>query len=97
MSKEERLQLENELLMTCSKAQAINRYIDEVEENRQLKDKNKEQSLLLIEYQQMEYERDLYKEVIEEVRTAINYMIGNVDISEIHGTKLLQILDKVGD
>ena len=33
MNKEERLQLENELLMTCSKAQAINKYIDELEEN----------------------------------------------------------------
>ena len=33
MNKEERLELENELLMTCSKAQAINKYIDELEEN----------------------------------------------------------------
>ena len=33
MDKEERLKLENELLMTCSKAQAINKYIDELEEN----------------------------------------------------------------
>ena len=33
MNKEERLKLENELLMTCSKAQAINKYIDELEEN----------------------------------------------------------------
>lgn len=36
MSKEERLQLENELLMTCSKAQAINKYIDELEESSKL-------------------------------------------------------------
>ena len=33
MNKEERLELENELLMACSKAQAINKYIDELEEN----------------------------------------------------------------
>lgn len=33
MNKEEKLELENELLMTCSKAQAINKYIDELEEN----------------------------------------------------------------
>ena len=33
MNKEERLELENELLMSCSKAQAINKYIDELEEN----------------------------------------------------------------
>lgn len=36
MSEEERLQLENELLLTCSKAQAINKYIDELEENSKL-------------------------------------------------------------
>lgn len=36
MSEEEKLQLENELLMTCSKAQAINKYIDELEENSKL-------------------------------------------------------------
>ena len=35
MNKEERLELENELLMSCSKAQAINKYIDELEENQQ--------------------------------------------------------------
>ena len=39
MNKEERLELENELLMTCSKAQAINKYIDELEENQQLKER----------------------------------------------------------
>ena len=33
MTEKERLELENELLMTCSKAQAINKYIDELEEN----------------------------------------------------------------
>ena len=36
MSEKERLQLENELLMTCSKAQAINKYIDELEESSKL-------------------------------------------------------------
>ena len=36
MSEEERLQLENELLLTCSKAQAINKYIDELEESSKL-------------------------------------------------------------
>ena len=33
VNEEERLQLEEELLMTCSKAQAINKYIDELEES----------------------------------------------------------------
>ena len=32
VNEKERLQLEEELLMTCSKAQAINKYIDELEE-----------------------------------------------------------------
>ena len=36
MSEEERIQLENELLMTCSKSQAINKYIDELEESSKL-------------------------------------------------------------
>ena len=36
MSEKERLQIENELLMTCSKEQAINKYIDELEENSKL-------------------------------------------------------------
>ena len=36
MSEKERLQIENELLMTCSKAQAINKYIDELEESSKL-------------------------------------------------------------
>lgn len=36
MSGEERLQLEQELLMTCSKAQAINKYINELEESSKL-------------------------------------------------------------
>lgn len=42
-------------------------------------------------------ENQQLKEVIEEARIAIDYMIGNVDISEIHGTKLKQILDRAGD
>lgn len=33
MTEKERLELENELLTICSKAQAINKYIDELEEN----------------------------------------------------------------
>lgn len=34
-------------------------------------------------------------DIIDEVKTAVDYMIGNADISEIHGTKLKQILDKI--
>ena len=36
MNDKERLQLEEELLMTYSKAQAINKYIDELEESSKL-------------------------------------------------------------
>lgn len=41
MSKEEKLQLENALLLTCSKAQAINKYIDELEESSKSQEENK--------------------------------------------------------
>ena len=36
MNDKERLQLEEKLLMSCSKAQAINKYIDVLEENSKL-------------------------------------------------------------
>ena len=82
-------------------------YVEKLEkEIQQLKDKNKEQSLLLIEYQQMEYERNLYKEVIDEVRGYIkenrlfqfkyDSEYSFLGISEEEPRKeLLQILDKV--
>lgn len=38
MNKEDRLELENELLLTKSKAQMINLYLDLLEENQQLKE-----------------------------------------------------------
>lgn len=44
----------------------IDNYKECLQENKQLKEKNKEQSLLLIEFQQMEYERDLYKSIVDE-------------------------------
>lgn len=57
----ERLQLENDLLMNCSKAQAINKYIDELEENSKL-------SELWCKSQE---ENQKYKEVIDR---AIEYL-----------------------
>lgn len=68
VSEKERLQLENELLMTCSKAQAINKYIDELEEssklselwcksqqeNQQLKEQQKEFISWLIENESLD-------------------------------------------
>ena len=64
MSEKERLQLEEKLLMTCSKAQAINKYINELEEsaklselwcksqqeNQQLKDKYTKLRDFIIDY-----------------------------------------------
>lgn len=40
MNKEDRLKLENELLLTKSKAQMINLYLDLLEENQKLKDRD---------------------------------------------------------
>ena len=62
MNKEERLELENELLMTCSKAQAINKYIDELEENMILTNQwYKSQQ----ENKQLKEQVDRYKRLIE--------------------------------
>ena len=95
MSEKERLQLENELLLTCSKAQAINKYIDELEESSKL-------SELWCKSQQ---ENKQLKEVIEEVREEIEKSvliegvretgIGYYENIKANKTKLLQILDKV--
>ena len=52
MNDKERLQLENELLLNCSKAQAINKYIDELEENSKLSElwcKSQQENQLLKE------------------------------------------------
>lgn len=82
MSEEERLQLENQLLMTCSKAQAINKYIDELEESSKL-------SELWCESQQ---ENKRLKEVIKEVRKYIE----ECSSREIR-LDIREILDKTGD
>lgn len=55
MNKEERLELENDLLMTCSKAQAINKYIDELKEN----------MILTNQWYKSQQENKQLKEVIE--------------------------------
>ena len=57
----------------------------------QLKTKNKELSLLLIEFQQMEYERNLYKSVIDEVREEVE---SNISCTSYLKRDLLEILDK---
>ena len=62
MNKEERLELENELLMTCSKAQAINKYIDELEENMVL---TNQWYKLQQENKQLKEQTDRYKKLIE--------------------------------
>lgn len=85
VNKEERLQLENELLMTCSKAQAINKYIDELEESSKL-------SELWCKSQQ---ENQKYKEVIDK---AIEYLEEpNRDSFDYSKAKLLDILEEVSE
>ena len=71
------------------------RLLNETEqENKQLKENNMSMQEEMV---RTWGKAALYKEVIDEVREAIDYMIGNVDISEIHGTKLKQMLDGVGE
>ena len=89
MSEKQRLQLENELLMTCSKAQAINKYIDELEESSKLselwcKSQQENQSLKkqLEEYKQEKQEwinlldmfKNQQKEFIDDLTSNINLM-----------------------
>lgn len=62
MNKEERLQLENECLMKYSKAQMIEKYIDELEESSKL-------SELWCKSQQ---ENQKYKEVIDKLKKVID-------------------------
>ena len=68
MNKEERLELENELLMTCSKAQAINKYIDELEENMILtkqwyksQQENKQLKSILVELEEWLKDVDIFQ------------------------------------
>ena len=62
MNEKERLELENELLMTCSKAQAINKYIDELEEN----------MILTNQWYKLQQENKQLKELID---TILNWNI----------------------
>ena len=75
MSEEERLQLEQELLMTCSKAQAINKYIDELEENQRLQSllsrETNRKEIATYDNAQLDKQLDLYKSVLNEVREYI--------------------------
>ena len=87
MNDKERLQLEEELLMTCSKAQAINKYIDELEESSKLSElwcksqqenaRLKENNMSMQEEMARTWKKaDLYKEVIEEVKDRITIKLG---------------------
>lgn len=88
MSEEERLQLENELLMTCSKAQAINKYIYEFEECSRL-------SELWCKSQQEK------QQLKERINKAIEYMTHYIKVEEcnqpvkIEFAEVIKILDKV--
>ena len=76
MNKEERLRLENEYLMKYSKAQMIEKYIDEFEENKQLKDNlNKLKEYIGTEW--YSYDNDSVEfEVAKDILDKMEEMIG---------------------
>ena len=80
MSEDERLHLEQELLLTCSKAQAINKYIDELEENCILSElccKSQQENKQLKEQLK---QRD---SIIEEAKRYLEYyLLGNYAIAK---------------
>lgn len=73
MNKEERLQLENECLIKHSKAQMIQKYIDEFEENITL-------SELWCKSQE---ENQKYKEVIDKINHILNNQINYREFVDI--------------
>ena len=60
MSEEEKLQLENECLLKYSKAQMIQKYIDELEENKRLNNIINELEKTLIEWHEYWEDDDSY-------------------------------------
>ena len=88
MNEKERLQLENELLMTCSKAQAINKYIDELEECSKLSElwcKSQQENARLKDKieKAVEYIKniDKYEETLNDDTRV--YMVQDIDVDEI--------------
>lgn len=88
MNDKERLQLEEELLMTCSKAQAINKYIDELEECSKLSElwcKSQQENARLKDKieKAVEYIKniDKYEETLNDDTRV--YMVQDVDVDEI--------------
>ena len=82
MSEEERFKLENELLMTKSKAQMINLYLDKLEELQQKENIIKE----VREY--------IMSELITEWDIKNNGYVSGSDLPADAITPILQILDK---
>ena len=84
MNEKERLQLENELLMTCSKSQAINKYIDELEENSKLSElwcKSQQENQQLKE--QLEYLRSgEYFNQLKFERNMLENIVQNMEVSK---------------
>lgn len=85
MSEEEKLQLENECLMKYSKAQMIQKYIDELEESSKL-------SELWCKSQE---ENRKYKEVIDKVRKEINEEHSIMGVEVVENWVLKDILKEV--
>ena len=84
----ERLQLEEELLMTCSKAQAINKYIDELEECSKLSElwcKSQQENARLKDKieKAVEYIKNIDKDEETLNDDTRIYMIQDVDVDEI--------------
>ena len=88
MNDKERLQLEEELLMTCSKAQAINKYIDELEENSKLSElwcKSQQENARLKDKidKAIEYIKNIDKDEETLNDDTRIYMVQDVDVYEI--------------
>ena len=71
---EDRLELEQELLLTSTKAQMINKYIDELEEN----------EILTKQWLKTTQELERYKNIIDEME----YWLLNEAILEFYNNKL---------
>ena len=64
---EDRLELEQELLLTSTKAQMINKYIDELEEN----------EILTKQWLKTTQELDKYKNIVNEIEKCLNEVPNN--------------------
>ena len=76
MSKEERLKLENELLMTKSKAMMINLYLDKLEEIERL---NKQLQLISDEFLKYDWENSSKEQITNQLKSLYNSIFKGSD------------------